>query len=125
MEREVTETQAAQIELDKTAEEFKRLHAERHQLYLQWQETVENSRKRDELINETGEQYGQSKDFLDKKKADLEDHKKKLQQEKDNNKEAESKIASQERQLTKIREDLARNEDDRKALEGEVAILRN
>lgn len=55
LEKEVTETQAAQIELDKTAEEFKRLHGERHQLYLQWQETVENSRKRDELINETGE----------------------------------------------------------------------
>jgi hypothetical protein len=30
LEQEVTETQAAQIELDKTAEEFKRLHAERH-----------------------------------------------------------------------------------------------
>lgn len=54
LEQEVTETQAAQIELDKTAEEFKRLHAERHQLYLQWQDTVENSRRRDELINETG-----------------------------------------------------------------------
>ena len=51
LEQEVTETQAAQIELDKTAEEFKRLHQERHQLYLQWQDTVENSRKRDELIN--------------------------------------------------------------------------
>ena len=36
LEQEVTETQAAQIELDKTAEEFKRLHSERHQLYLQW-----------------------------------------------------------------------------------------
>jgi hypothetical protein len=36
LEQEVTETQAAQIELDKTAEEFKRMHNERHQLYLQW-----------------------------------------------------------------------------------------
>ena len=34
LEQEVTETQAAQIELDKTAEEFKRLHQERHELYL-------------------------------------------------------------------------------------------
>lgn len=125
LEKEVTETQAAQIELDKTAEEFKRLHAERHQLYLQWQETVENSRKRDELINETGEQYGSSKDFLDKKKADLEDHKKKLEREIDNNKETESNIAGEERQLAKIRESLAKNEDERKNLEGEVAILRN
>lgn len=34
LEQEVTETQAAQIELDKTAEEFKRMHAERHQIFL-------------------------------------------------------------------------------------------
>jgi coiled-coil domain-containing protein 39 len=125
LEQEVTETQAAQIELDKTAEEFKRMHAERHQLYLQWQDTVENSRKRDELINQTGEQYGSSKDFLDKKRSDLEDHKKKLEREKENNKELESNIAGEERQLTKIRESLAKFEEERNNLEGEVAILRN
>ena len=81
LEKEVTETQAAQIELDKTAEEFKRMHSERHALYLQWQETVENSRRRDELINETGESYARAKDALDKKKGDLDEHKKKLQRE--------------------------------------------
>ena len=32
LEREVTETQAAQIQLDKTAEDFKALHAERQDL---------------------------------------------------------------------------------------------
>lgn len=125
LEREVTETQAAQIELDKTAEEFKRLHSERHQLYLQWQETVENSRKRDELINETGEDYARAKDYLEKKKADLEDNKNKLQREQDNNTELNGSIASQERILTKIREALSRSDIDRKNLEGEVAILRN
>ena len=125
LEKEVTETQAAQIELDKTAEEFKRMHAERHQLYLQWQETVENSRKRDELINETGEDYARAKDYLDKKKNDLEDHKAKLVREKDNNTELDGNIASQERILTKLRETLTRSETDRKNLEGEVAILRN
>jgi len=125
LEKEVTETQAAQIELDKTAEEFKRLHSERHQLYLQWQETVENSRKRDELINETGEDYARAKDYLDKKKADLEDHKNKLDREKDNNTELDSNILSQDRILTKLRETLSRSDTERKNLEGEVAILRN
>ena len=125
LEREVTETQAAQIELDKTAEEFKRLHSERHQLYLQWQETVENSRKRDELINETGEDYARAKDYLDKKKADLEDHKDKLKREKDNNIDLDAQVASQERTLTKLRESLAKSDLDRNNLEGEVAILRN
>jgi hypothetical protein len=81
LEQEVTETQAAQIELDKTAEEFKRMHNERHQLYLQWQETVENSRKRDELINETGEIYARAKDTLDKRKSVLEESKVSLHRE--------------------------------------------
>jgi hypothetical protein len=58
---------------------------------------VENSRKRDELINETGEQYGQAKDYLDKKKSDLEDQKGKLNREKENNKETDSSIAGEER----------------------------
>lgn len=73
------------------------MHAERHQLYLQWQDTVENSRKRDELINETGEQYGSAKEFLDKKKSDLEDNKKKLEREIENNKETQSNIDGEER----------------------------
>jgi len=92
---------------------------------LQWQETVENSRKRDELINETGEDYARAKDYLDKKKGDLEDHQNKLMREKDNNVELDSNISSQERVLTKLRENLTRSEEDRKNLEGEVAILRN
>jgi hypothetical protein len=33
LEREITETQTAQIELDKTAEEFRQQHDERHKLF--------------------------------------------------------------------------------------------
>lgn len=36
LEREITETQAAQIELDRTAEEFKRQHEERAELFNKW-----------------------------------------------------------------------------------------
>ncbi len=71
---------------------------------------MENSRKRDELINETGEQYGSAKDQLDKKRGDLEEHKNKLGREKENNKETESNIAAEERQLTKIRESLTKHD---------------
>lgn len=92
LEQEVTETQAAQIELDKTAEEFKRLHQERHQLYLQWQETVENSRRRDALINEEAVRFSVQKDFLDNKKNELESHKARLDREKENNRGTEGEI---------------------------------
>jgi molecular chaperone GrpE (heat shock protein) len=59
---------------------------------LQWQDTVENSRRRDELISETGEQFGQLKDELDAKKSDLEQHKQRLDREKDNNRATEGEI---------------------------------
>ncbi len=125
LEQEVTETQAAQIELDKTAEEFKRLHQERHQLYLQWQETVENSRRRDALISEEGQAFGVHKDFLDNKKGELEAHKARLEREKENNAGTEHAIQQQDRQLGKVREQLGRADEEKKSLEGEVVILRN
>lgn len=47
---EVTETQSRQIQLDKTAEDFRRLHQERQELVQQWDEAMEAMRKRDEMI---------------------------------------------------------------------------
>ena len=125
LEQEVTETQAAQIELDKTAEEFKRLHSERHQLYLQWQDTVENSRRRDELINETAVQFGDRKSEFERKKKDLEQHIQRLNREKETNKATEGEIQIQERNLIKQRQQLQTADEEAKASEGQVAILRN
>lgn len=59
---------------------------------MQWQDTVENSRKRDELINQTGEEFGQKKDELDQRKNDLEQNKQRLDREKENNKSTEADI---------------------------------
>jgi hypothetical protein len=55
LDNEITETQTAQIELDKTAEDFKQLHAERQDLVAQWEQAIETMKRRDEAINETGE----------------------------------------------------------------------
>jgi hypothetical protein len=62
----VTETQAAQIELDKTAEEFKRLNEERHKIYLQLQDTLDNSNQREVLIQRTAQKFSEDKENLDK-----------------------------------------------------------
>ncbi len=42
---EVTETQAAQIELDTTAEEFRNMHKERQGLLAQWDDTIQGMRR--------------------------------------------------------------------------------
>jgi hypothetical protein len=55
LDNEITETQTAQIELDKTAEDFRHLHSERQDLVTQWEQAIETMKRRDEAINETGE----------------------------------------------------------------------
>jgi len=46
----VTETQARQIELDKTADDFRALHRERRELVAQWENSVAAMQQRDEAI---------------------------------------------------------------------------
>ena len=94
-------------------------------MYLQWQNTVENSRHRDQLINTTGEQYGSAKDYLDRKKNEKEQHQSRLDREKESNKEAESSIVKAERDLEKIRVLINQLDKERAGLEGQVSISRN
>ncbi len=48
LDNEMIETTTAQIELDKTAEDFRRAHEEREGLINQWEKTIEQMKKRDE-----------------------------------------------------------------------------
>ena len=47
LDHEVTETLTAQLELDKTAEEFRKAHNERQELIRQWEATIEQMQRRD------------------------------------------------------------------------------
>ncbi|KAF1334319.1 hypothetical protein FI667_g2350, partial [Globisporangium splendens] len=67
LEDEFTETQAKQIELDKTAEEFCQLHDERQKLAKQWQDTIEAMKRRDEEIAAASEQYAIAQQGKDKR----------------------------------------------------------
>lgn len=125
LEREVTETQAAQIELDKTAQEFKRVHEERHKLYLQWSEAIVSARKVEEQIAVLGEEFSSARIYLQKKKEDYDDTDKQLKRDKDANKTLETEIFAEERSIAKLRETIAQNEDNKNDLDGEVSILKN
>lgn len=48
LDNEVIETVSAQIELDKTAENFRRAHEEREQLINQWEQTIMQMKRRDQ-----------------------------------------------------------------------------
>merc|ERR1719253_1639358 len=47
---QVTETQAKQIEMDKSAELFRQLHEDRRKLIQQWEESVKNMQTRDKQL---------------------------------------------------------------------------
>ena len=75
LEKEITETQAKQIELDKTAEEFRQLHRERQDLVRQWQEAIEAMKRRDTEIERAGEKFAAAKRDLQLQQEILEDTK--------------------------------------------------
>lgn len=50
---EVTETLTAQIELDKTAEEFRSAHEEREVLIQQWEQIIDQMKRRDQEMDKS------------------------------------------------------------------------
>ncbi|XP_070262849.1 coiled-coil domain-containing protein 39 isoform X2 [Myotis yumanensis] len=51
LDNETTETLSAQLELDKAAQDFRRIHNERQELIKQWESTIEQMKKRDRDID--------------------------------------------------------------------------
>ena len=104
LEEEVTKTQANQIELDKTAEDFRALHKERQELVVQWEAAVQAMQKRDEAIKESHEEFAAVKGVLREKQEALHERDAFLQTERKNNAELDLKIAGHERTIAKKRE---------------------
>ena len=106
LEDEVTETQAAQIELDKTADDFRKMHKERSDLVSQWEAAVSAMQKRDEAIQKAHEEFVVAKRQLKEKQEVLTERESFLSTEQKNNAEVEIKITSLERTIAKRRETL-------------------
>jgi hypothetical protein len=99
----VTDTQAQQIVLDKTAEDFRKLHAERQQLVRQWESAVHAMQARDRDIDAASERFREGKAFLHQKaEAHAERDKALAEQLADNDKLA-AEITNDERELWKVR----------------------
>lgn len=59
VEEEVTNTQAQQIEMDKTGEQFRGLHEDRKKLISQWEESIVTMRARDVQLVKLSEVYAE------------------------------------------------------------------
>lgn len=51
LDHETTQTLTAQIELDKTAEDFRTAHQERQEIIQQWENTLEQMQRRDKEMD--------------------------------------------------------------------------
>ncbi|KAG2422661.1 hypothetical protein HXX76_015898 [Chlamydomonas incerta] len=124
LEAEVVETQAAQIQLDKAAEDFRRLHVERQDLIRQWEEAVEAMRHRDSAIAAASEQFAMQKDVLRERKRELDAQARFLENETLNTKEADARVAYYEREVGKQRDVLAREAARSEELNNQVELIK-
>jgi chromosome segregation ATPase len=125
LEKEVTETQAAQIEMDKTTIELKNLQGERQELLDHLISTQDNIKSLSDDLRELCDVYyrnkvelGKDKDELDKGIKTYEDHLKK-------NKKTEEDIKQNEAVLSKTRENYLDKQHQFNELSNDIEIKKN
>eukprot|EP00828_Plagiopyla_frontata_P039531 TRINITY_DN5201_c0_g1_i7.p1 TRINITY_DN5201_c0_g1~~TRINITY_DN5201_c0_g1_i7.p1 ORF type:complete len:487 (-),score=118.97 TRINITY_DN5201_c0_g1_i7:135-1595(-) len=125
LDREITETQAAQIELDKTAEEFKKNHQQRHKYFEQWKEVCEIIAKRDKAIVEEGENFAKIKMEINQNKQIQDEKQQFLRKQKLDNKNKDTEIQILERGLISDRAQIKGIQEQLENLDADVEILKN
>ncbi|KAJ3085209.1 Coiled-coil domain-containing protein 39, partial [Quaeritorhiza haematococci] len=122
---EVTETQVAQIELDKTTEEFKRLHASRLELIQKWEEAVKEMKERDKEIEQAREREREIKEEMKRLRKVIEEKQAFLEQQLATNAETEKKIGICDRNVGKYRMEQTEANVSLSQFQDELEVLRN
>jgi len=122
LEKEVTETQASQIELDNTTIEFKQLHDSRMQLNELNNETLEQIRRKDRQIQNAQIVTKGIHDVQEEKEADLKKHQQLIAQLKKTMKKNTQNVEREERQLDLVRSKLHGKREMAETLEDEFTL---
>ncbi|XP_039344355.1 coiled-coil domain-containing protein 39 [Mauremys reevesii] len=124
LDNELTETISAQIELDKAAEDFRRVHHERQELIRQWESTIEQMQKRDQEIDHCALLLAQVRQEIRKKEDVIKEKIRFLANETGNNVEYEKRISVADRQAAKLRLDYQNQDAYRVQLQDELDTLK-
>ncbi|XP_061209486.1 coiled-coil domain-containing protein 39 [Neopsephotus bourkii] len=124
LNNELTETITAQIELDKTAEDFRRVHQERQEVIRQWENAIQQMQKRDQQIDHCALLIAEIKQEIRKKEMVLKEKTAFLVNETLNNMEYEKKIFSAEREATSLRHEYQTQDTYRVQLQDELDTLK-
>uniref|UniRef100_A0A674IZG1 Coiled-coil domain-containing protein 39 n=1 Tax=Terrapene triunguis TaxID=2587831 RepID=A0A674IZG1_9SAUR len=122
LDNELTETISAQIELDKAAEDFRRVHHERQELIRQWESTIEQMQKRDQEIDHCALLLAQVRQEIRKKEDVIKEKIRFLANETGNNVEYEKRISVADRQAAKLRLDYQNQDAYRVQLQDECFL---
>lgn len=124
LEREVTETRAAQMQLDKTAEECKKVHEERHQIYEQLVGIVNRQDTKKKELEMIGKNLGSITIDLKQKEDDKRNKKEALSNQQKANKQKETDIMIKTRTEEQERDKLRKADTEVKNLEDVVKSLK-
>ncbi|XP_062067383.1 coiled-coil domain-containing protein 39 isoform X1 [Lepus europaeus] len=124
LDNELTETLSAQLELDKAAQDFNKIHNERQELIRQWENTIEQMQKRDGDIDDCALKLARIKQETREKENLVKEKIKFLENEVGNNTEYEKRISAADRKLLKCRTDFQYHETSRIQLKDELDSLK-
>ncbi|XP_065604397.1 coiled-coil domain-containing protein 39 [Cyrtonyx montezumae] len=125
LDNELTETITAQMELDKTAEDLRRVHQERQEVIRQWENAIQQMQKRDQQIDHCALLLAELKQEMRKKESVLKEKASFLVNETVNNMEYEKRISSAEREAASLRKEHQTQDTYRVQLENELDILKS
>lgn len=124
LDSELTETLSAQLELDKAAQDFRKIHVERQELIQQWENTIEQMQRRDQEIDNCALALARIKQEAREKEGVVKEKIKFLENEVGNNVEYERRISIAERKVSKCRMEYQRQEANRNQLKDELDTLK-
>ena len=125
LENETTETMSRQIELDRTAEEFRAVHAERQVLVRQWQDTIEAMRRRDGTVQELAVAYGEERQKLGEQVERLNARREALEAMQTDNGELEARALQLERMVQGRKGELMESQAKLQGFTDELDALKN
>jgi len=122
---QVTETQARQIEMDKTAELFRQLHDDRRRLITQWEDAVKSMRTRDSQSEKLGEEFASNLERKRQKDDKMKEKRKAFEESSAENEKLEQGITASDRQLVRLRLDHMNVKTELTGFKDEVEVLKN